>query len=171
LISRTHTIGRAPVRSGGQWNGSVNICLRFRIDVLLVEKAAKGINSGPRFRLLALARITRNTVRYRELAPDRLKKLVRKSRDKTPAPKAISKMLHTRKPSRLSIRAGIVKISPTSLARPSLESMDATFVWGAPDDAHILHRFNPGAGSWVTPRRFARQTLNVICATHCGLRY
>ena len=107
-----------------------------------------------------------HTVRYRELAPDRLKKLVRKSRDKTPAPRAISKMLHTRKPSRLSIRAGI-----GSLARPSLESMDATFVWGAPDDVHILHRFNPGAGSWVTPRRFARQTLNVICATHCGLRY
>jgi hypothetical protein len=84
-----------------------------------------------------------------------LKGLVRKLSD--PAPKAIrkrlrklnpSEMLHRLNPSRLGIRAGIVRIRPTSLARPWVESMDATSVWGAPDDVHILHRFSR-AGSWV----------------------
>ena len=47
-----------------------------------------------------------------------LERLVRKRSEATPTSKAISKMLRRLKPSRLSIQAGIVRISPTDLARP-----------------------------------------------------
>ena len=47
-----------------------------------------------------------------------MKRLVRKRREATPTPKTIGKMLRRLKPSRLSIQAGIVRISPTDLARP-----------------------------------------------------
>jgi hypothetical protein len=47
-----------------------------------------------------------------------LKRLVRNRSEATPTSKAISKMLRRRRPPRLSIQAGIVRISPTDLARP-----------------------------------------------------
>src|SRR5262245_22380371 len=79
--------------------------------------------------------------------------LVPKRSDKIQT-KAISKMLR-RLPSRLSIRAGILRISLTSLARLWVESMDAIFVWVAPDDVHILPRFSQTGSSGYMLRQGA----------------